>query len=55
MKLYVIKDYIRQYGLYYIYIHIYDNKIIYVGKYNIARDFVNRNSEYKEYIENIGK
>ncbi|SCI12215.1 NUMOD3 motif (2 copies) [uncultured Clostridium sp.] len=57
MKLYVSKDYIREYGLYYVYIHIYDNKIIYVGKGSRARarDFANRNSEYKEYIENIGK
>ena len=57
MKLYVIKDYIRQYGLYYVYIHIYDNKIIYIGKGSRARsrDFANRNSSYKKYIENVGK
>lgn len=57
MKLYVSKDYINKHGLFYVYIHIYDNKIIYVGKGSRARarDFANRKSEYKEYIENIGK
>ena len=57
MKLYVIKDYIRQYELYQVYIHIYDNKIIYIGKGSRARarDFANRNSSYKKYIENVGK
>ncbi|MGL5328919.1 MAG: NUMOD3 domain-containing DNA-binding protein [Peptostreptococcaceae bacterium] len=57
MKLYLSRDYINQYGLYYVYIHIYDNKIIYVGKGSRgrARDFANRSSTYKEYIEKVGK
>lgn len=57
MKLYVSKDYINQYGLYYVYIHIYNNKIIYVGKgtRGRARDFSNRSNNYKEYIDQVGK
>ena len=57
MKLYVSKDYINQYGLYYVYIHVYNNRVIYVGKGSRARarDFANRDNKYKEYIQNVGK
>ena len=57
MKLYVSKDYINQYGLYYVYIHVYNNRVIYVGKGSraSARDFANRDNKYKEYIQNVGK
>ena len=51
------KDYINQYGLYYVYIHVYNNRVIYVGKGSRARarDFANRDNKYKEYIQNVGK
>lgn len=57
MKLYVSKDYIKQCGLYYVYIHTFNDKIIYIGKGSRARarDFANRDNKYKEYIQNVGK
>ncbi len=57
MKLYVSKDYINKHRLFYVYVHMCDNKIIYIGKGNRARarDFANRNSSYKKYITNVGK
>lgn len=56
-KLYKYKDYKNKYGLYYVYIHVHNNKVIYVGKGSRARgrDFANRENKYKDYIDKIGK
>lgn len=57
MRLFKYKEYKDRYGLYYVYMHIYNNRVIYIGKGSGARgrDFANRSFEYKEYIKNIGK
>lgn len=43
-KLFRHKDYKDKYGLYYVYIHVYNNNVIYVGKGSraIGRNFANR-------------
>lgn len=56
-KIYKHNDYVKMYGLYYIYMHVYKGRILYIGKGSRARgrDFANRSVEYKEYINKIGK
>lgn len=57
MRLFKYKEYKDRQGLYYVYMHLYNNRVIYIGKGSGARgrDFANRSIEYKEYIKNIGK
>lgn len=57
MKEYNSIKYRNNKGLYYVYMHVYKDKVLYIGKGSIYRasNFSVRSKEYKEYIEKIGK
>ena len=52
MKEYNSIKYRNNKGLYYVYMHVYKDKVLYIGKGSIYRasNFSVRSKEYKEYI-----
>lgn len=58
MKEYKHNDYVKMYGLYYVYIHVYKGRILYVGKGTRCRCGKltdSRSDEYVEFLNSINK